>query len=94
MHRQDLLELLTKYNPEDAHEIYCKQQMLDLLNQHADCFERSCLPGHFTASCWLLSYDGNSALLTHHVKLQKWLQLGGHCDGDSNLLRKRKKNQA
>jgi ADP-ribose pyrophosphatase YjhB (NUDIX family) len=25
-------------------------------------------------------------LLTHHLKLDKWLQLGGHADGDADLL--------
>jgi 8-oxo-dGTP pyrophosphatase MutT (NUDIX family) len=25
-------------------------------------------------------------LLTHHRKLDKWFQTGGHCDGDSDVL--------
>ena len=32
---------------------------------HADCMLRSCVPGHITASCWILSPDGGAALLTH-----------------------------
>jgi 8-oxo-dGTP pyrophosphatase MutT (NUDIX family) len=43
------------------------------------------LAGHFTASCWLVSADGQRLLLTHHRKLQRWLQLGGHADGDRDL---------
>ena len=48
-------------------------------------FERSHAPGHFTGSAWLVSADGARVLLTHHRKLGRWLQLGGHADGDPNL---------
>lgn len=50
-------------------------------------FERSHLAGHFTGSAWLVSADGERVLLTHHRKLQRWLQLGGHADGDHDLAR-------
>lgn len=52
---------------------------------HADVFERHHPPGHFTASCWLVSGDGERLLMTHHRKLGRWLQLGGHADGDPDL---------
>ena len=48
-------------------------------------FERSHPPGHYTGSAWLVSADGERVLLTHHRKLGRWLQLGGHADGDSDL---------
>jgi len=36
---------------------------------------------------FLLQYpDAFEALLTHHKKLNKWLQLGGHCDGNVDAL--------
>lgn len=50
-------------------------------------FERSHPPGHFTGSAWLVSADGERVLLTHHRKLGRWLQLGGHADGDRDLAR-------
>lgn len=43
--------------------------------------------GHFTGSSWLVSADGERVLLTHHRKLGRWLQLGGHADGDTDLSR-------
>jgi 8-oxo-dGTP pyrophosphatase MutT (NUDIX family) len=43
--------------------------------------------GHLTGSAWLVSGDGHRALLTHHRKLDRWLQLGGHADGDTDLAR-------
>jgi 8-oxo-dGTP pyrophosphatase MutT (NUDIX family) len=57
------------------------------LAERKDAFARSCPPGHFTGSAWLVSADGERVLLTHHRKLNLWLQLGGHADGDPNLAR-------
>ena len=51
-----------------------------------DVFERHHPPGHFTGSAWLVSGDGRRVLLTHHRKLGRWLQLGGHADGDPDLV--------
>ncbi|WP_460760875.1 NUDIX hydrolase [Lysobacter fragariae] len=53
----------------------------------ADPFTRDRLAGHFTASSWLLDRAGQRVLLTHHRKLDRWLQLGGHADGDRDLAR-------
>ena len=52
-----------------------------------DVFHRSHGFGHFTGSSWLVSADGLRVLLTHHRKLDRWLQLGGHADGDEDLAR-------
>jgi 8-oxo-dGTP pyrophosphatase MutT (NUDIX family) len=54
---------------------------------HADCCERTCVPGHFTGSAWVVSADGERALLLHHRKLDIWVQPGGHADGDGELAR-------
>jgi len=48
-------------------------------------FDRRHPPGHYTGSAWLVSADGERVLLTHHRKLGRWLQLGGHADGDQDL---------
>lgn len=62
-----------------------------LLAEHqsrlADAFVRERLAGHFTASAWLVDTQGRRTLLTHHRKLGRWLQLGGHADGDQDLRR-------
>ena len=57
------------------------------LGQGQRVFFREALEGHFTGSAWLVSADGERVLLTHHRKLGRWLQLGGHADGDTNLAR-------
>ena len=55
------------------------------LDASPDVFERTRRDGHFTGSAWLVSADGAHVLLTHHRKLGRWLQLGGHADGDPDL---------
>ncbi|CAO5675777.1 MAG: hypothetical protein NEHIOOID_00587 [Holosporales bacterium] len=78
--------LLISYSPVDVSEQIAKQQMLDFYERHPDCFLRSCQKGHFTASAWLLNKQETHVLLLLHKKLNLWLQLGGHCDGDSDIL--------
>ena len=77
--------LLESYQPQEACQEETKERMLAFIARAPDCLFRSCLEGHFTASCWLLSPDDEAVLLTHHRKLGKWLQLGGHADGDEDL---------
>ncbi|MGO1068163.1 NUDIX hydrolase [Lysobacter sp. CA199] len=50
-----------------------------------DPFVRGRLAGHFTGGVWLVDRAGRRVLLTHHRKLGRWLQLGGHADGDRDL---------
>jgi 8-oxo-dGTP pyrophosphatase MutT (NUDIX family) len=50
-----------------------------------DPYTRERLDGHFTASSWLVDRSRRRVLLTHHRKLDRWLQLGGHADGDRDL---------
>lgn len=61
------------------------QLFLDFAASSADCCKRQHPPGHFTGSALVLSGDGQRTLLTHHRKLDRWLQPGGHADGDGDL---------
>ncbi len=56
-----------------------------LLSDPEDPFVRTRRAGHFTASAWLVNAAGTHLLMTHHRKLDRWLQLGGHADGDRDL---------
>ena len=86
MKRALLQQQLAEYNSTYPEEKVYKEQILTFMQHHPNCFERSLEIGHFTASCWLVNKDNTKALLTHHAKLNKWLQLGGHADGDQDLL--------
>lgn len=59
--------------------------VLDFIDQHDDALHRSCLTGHLTGSAVVVDDSGERVVLLHHRKLQRWLQPGGHCDGDANL---------
>jgi len=87
VHRRPLLELLDRYAALHPEEAGCAERIRALVSSRVDCFERSCLPGHVTASAWIVSADHRHFLLTHHRKLDRWLQLGGHADGDPDGLR-------
>ena len=78
--------MLQAYAPLDMHEQQFKQGMLDFIHTQPECFERSLAMGHITASSWLLNKDGSKVLLMHHTKLNNWFQLGGHCDGNPDVL--------
>src|SRR4051812_26815361 len=64
-----------------------RRRMVELLDSTPECFTRTSFPAHFTGSALVVSADGGEALLHHHRKLDKWLQFGGHCDGDEDVLR-------
>jgi 8-oxo-dGTP pyrophosphatase MutT (NUDIX family) len=87
MHRRDLLEKLSAYRPWDDAETMCQNRIIEFVRNHTDCFQRSLAIGHITGSAWLLDHAGARVLLTHHRKLGKWLQLGGHADGDPDPAR-------
>jgi len=78
---QQTLNRYAEAFPGDPHAAAC----LAFLQQAERPFDREHASGHFTGSAWLVSGDGERVLLTHHRKLQRWLQLGGHADGDSDL---------
>ena len=58
---------------------------MQFARDRVDCCERTCEPGHFTGSAWVVSTDGERTLLLHHRKLDRWLQPGGHADGEGDL---------
>lgn len=87
MHRNQLLQLLNHYRPYNETERKFHQEISDFVKANPSCFERSLLVGHVTASAWILDKTRTFTLLTHHKKLNQWFQTGGHCDGDSDVLR-------
>lgn len=84
--RTHFLNLLQSYlakNPQDQPII---QKFRAFVLEHQNCFHRELLVGHVTASAWVLNPTYESVLLLHHKKLCRWLQPGGHCDGDGDTL--------
>ncbi len=85
MAHPELLALLARFGVRDRRDLEAMQLFEAFVRRHRDCAERTLPIGHLTGSAWLVSADGQRVLLTHHRKLNRWLQLGGHADGDMNL---------
>lgn len=56
------------------------------LTHDEQAYVRERKDGHFTGSAWIVNKKRTHALMTLHRKLNRWLQLGGHADGNENLL--------
>lgn len=62
-----------------------RDEVLAFVDEHPDALHRSCAPGHLTGSALVYDPAGDRFVMLHHAKLRKWLQPGGHADGDANL---------
>ncbi|MFM8911310.1 MAG: NUDIX hydrolase [Flammeovirgaceae bacterium] len=60
--------------------------LFSTLLEHPDAFLRTHLPGHITGSAWVVNEGRTQALLVHHAKLNKWVQPGGHADGEEDVF--------
>ncbi len=85
MTRTSLLDQLKNYSTKYSEELVYVARFIELL-QHPDAYQRHHLPGHITGSAWIVDPEHTAALFVHHAKLNKWLQPGGHSDGDENTL--------
>ncbi len=86
MHRQALLKLLGDYQPYDKDERDMYEMLVRFVENEDQCFERELRIGHITGSAWIVDRERSHVLLTHHRKLDRWLQLGGHADGEADVL--------
>ncbi len=78
---------LTAWEPGDEAQRALKFALLAFLDARpVDACDRSCVPGHLTASALVLDAPGEHVLLTLHPRVGRWVQLGGHCEpGDATL---------
>lgn len=86
MHRESLLNQLSEYARRHPEEEEVIRDFTNFVKSESRCFERSLALGHITGSAWVVNAEGDEVLLTHHRKLDRWLQLGGHADGESDVL--------
>ena len=78
---------LGAWEPDDAAQRALKFALLAFLYARpVDACDRSCVPGHLTASALVLDAADERVLLTLHPRVGRWVQLGGHCEpGDATL---------
>lgn len=85
MHRRRLLELLASYAPTGADDGRARDDIEAFVRAEPACFERTTVSGHVTGSALVVDPRRRFVLLHHHRKLDRWLQFGGHCDGDGDV---------
>lgn len=85
MHRVPLLEQLSRYTPIDPVDERTLERFISFVAAQPRCFERALEIGHVTGSAWIVDAAGERVLLTHHAKLDIWVQPGGHCDGEADV---------
>ena len=78
---------LDVWRPADECQRALKYALLAFLDARpADACDRSCVPGHLTASALVLDAAAEHVLLTLHRRFRRWVQVGGHCEpGDATL---------
>ncbi|MEM8993178.1 MAG: NUDIX hydrolase [Acidobacteriota bacterium] len=77
---------LEGHTPRDGDQGNLRRRIVGWIDRFPESAHlRSCLEGHLTASALVVDEALESVVLLHHKKLGRWLQPGGHCDGDANL---------
>jgi 8-oxo-dGTP pyrophosphatase MutT (NUDIX family) len=77
------LEAALLFDERDREEL---RTITAFVHENPDCLDRSNLAGHLTASAFVIDRERKHLLLIHHKALGRWLQPGGHADGDPDLL--------
>lgn len=81
-----LVQQLQSYIPHDSLEAAHLERIVTFLQHTPRPFHRETLEGHITGSAIVVDPTFDQLLLLHHRQLDRWLQPGGHCDGNSNPL--------
>ena len=86
MKRVTLLEELEQYRPWNEQEARDRVELVRRLQSGEDLYTRDNGAGHLTASAWVVSPDRRRVLMAYHNIYDSWSWLGGHADGDRDLL--------
>ncbi|QKW34394.1 NUDIX domain-containing protein [Actinomadura sp. NAK00032] len=82
----DAVSLLRRWHAPDPGQGRLREAFLEHLLAHPDGTDRGCDPGHITVGVAVLDRARTSVLLTHHRRMGRWAQLGGHCEPDDPAL--------
>ena len=81
-----LRQQLIAYRPWNEQEEQDREELLRRLDSHEALYTRANTAAHFTASAWVVSPDRSQVLMAYHKLYDSWAWLGGHADGDRDLL--------
>ncbi len=82
-----LITEIEKYIPFNEQEVSDKEVILNWLKKDVDVLTRNNLEAHFTSSAWVVSPDFKKVLMVYHNIYNSWSWMGGHADGESDLLK-------
>ena len=82
----DILSELTDYRPWNRQEERDREELLRRLQSGEELYSRSNASAHLTASAWVVSPERKQVLMAYHNLYDSWAWLGGHADGDHDLL--------
>lgn len=82
----DLIKSIEAFRPFNEQEEKDKYYILQYIQQNEDCADRTNKVAHLTASAWVVNATHDKALMVYHNIYQSWSWLGGHADGNCNLL--------
>ena len=85
--RDTVEQIVSDYAPRDEREAADRLQMLWYLQQGHDALTRDDPVAHFTASAWVTEPGRKSVLMAYHNIYGSWAWLGGHADGQGDLLK-------
>lgn len=81
------ISLLLRWSAPSREQERLRKEFLEHLTRNPDGTTRGCGSGHITVSVLVLDRALANVLLTHHQKMARWVQLGGHCEtGDPTLI--------
>ena len=86
MTRKELIENIKNYKPFNEQEERDKFLLLDWIMKNENAFSRENSVAHITASAWVVNKDRNKVLMVYHNIYNSWSWLGGHADGETDLL--------
>ncbi len=83
----DYIELIKKYQPFNEQEKVDKELILNFIEHNDDHLYRDNLAAHLTSSSIVINHDKTKVLFAYHNIYDSWGWLGGHNDGDPDLLK-------
>lgn len=84
--RQELINQIEDYKPFNEQEKMDKLLLLNWIRNNDNAFSRENTVAHMTASAWVVNKDRSKVLMVYHNIYNSWSWLGGHADGETDLL--------
>ena len=86
MMKENLIRQIENYPPSNEQEEKDKALILGWISNNENAFSRENTVAHITASAWVVNKDRSKVLMVYHNIYNSWSWMGGHADGETDLL--------